>query len=150
MKILLAVDDSKYSQAAAALVSREIAPAQTEVCVLHVVEPLLIIPYNYIGETPNLDAAQEKVTGEGRELIREIEQRFANANFKVRTELKFGDARTEILDFAAEWDPDLIVLGSHGRKGLDRLLIGSVAQTVARHASCSVMIARERKETIRA
>jgi len=142
MKILLALDDSKTSQAATDLVIREMSPKQNEVCVLHVVEPLLLIPYYYIGEIPNLESAQEKRTSEGREFIRGIEQQFSKAGYKVRTELKVGDPRGEILDFAAVWNPDLIVVGSHGRKGLDRLLIGSVAETVGRHAVCSVLVAR--------
>jgi nucleotide-binding universal stress UspA family protein len=48
----------------------------------------------------------------------------------------------EIVDRAAEWHADLIVLGSHGRHGLDRFLIGSVSEYVARHAPCSVEIVR--------
>jgi nucleotide-binding universal stress UspA family protein len=47
-----------------------------------------------------------------------------------------------ILDTAAKWHADLIVIGSHGRKGLDRFLLGSVSEAVARHAPCSVQIVR--------
>jgi nucleotide-binding universal stress UspA family protein len=53
-----------------------------------------------------------------------------------------GDARMLILDEAKEWKADLIVLGSHGRRGLDRLLMGSVAESVAVHAHCSVEVIR--------
>ena len=53
-----------------------------------------------------------------------------------------ADPRAAIVDYAANWKADLIVLGSHGRKGLDRFLIGSVAEFVARHAFCSVQIVR--------
>jgi nucleotide-binding universal stress UspA family protein len=53
-----------------------------------------------------------------------------------------GDPKTRIIDHAAEWHADLIVLGSHGRKGFDRFLLGSVSEAVARHASCSVEIVR--------
>ena len=49
-----------------------------------------------------------------------------------------GDPKTRIIDHAAHWQADVIVLGSHGRKGLDRFLLGSVSEAVARHAPCSV------------
>jgi nucleotide-binding universal stress UspA family protein len=56
--------------------------------------------------------------------------------------MPFGDPRSCILDVAKEWGADLIVLGSHGRRGLDRFLLGSVSETVAVHAPCSVRVVR--------
>ncbi|MGA7647033.1 MAG: universal stress protein, partial [Terriglobales bacterium] len=53
-----------------------------------------------------------------------------------------GDPRGSILDEAKAWGADLIVLGSHGRHGWDRLLMGSVAESVAMHAHCSVEVIR--------
>jgi len=53
-----------------------------------------------------------------------------------------GEPRGVILDAARAWGADLIVLGSHGRRGLDRLLLGSVSESVAIHADCSVEVVR--------
>jgi nucleotide-binding universal stress UspA family protein len=53
-----------------------------------------------------------------------------------------GDAREKILLEAAQWPANLIVLGSHGRRGIERFLLGSVAETVALHAKCSVEVTR--------
>ena len=64
------------------------------------------------------------------------------AGFQVDTAVYEGAARAEILDASAQWHADLIVVGSHGRKGLDRFLLGSVSEFVARHAPCSVEIVR--------
>jgi nucleotide-binding universal stress UspA family protein len=47
-----------------------------------------------------------------------------------------------ILEEAERWDADLIMLGSHGRHGIERLLIGSVSEAVALHAECSVEVVR--------
>jgi nucleotide-binding universal stress UspA family protein len=47
-----------------------------------------------------------------------------------------------MLDGAAAWRADLIVVGSHGKTGLDRLLLGSVSEHIARHAPCSVEMVR--------
>jgi nucleotide-binding universal stress UspA family protein len=49
-----------------------------------------------------------------------------------------------ILDDAEKWPADLIVLGSHGLKGLNRFLLGSVSDAVSRHAACSVQVVRVR------
>jgi hypothetical protein len=60
----------------------------------------------------------------------------------VTTVAKEGDPRVDVIDVAAEWHADLIMVGAQGRKGLDRFFLGSVSEAVARHASCSVQIAR--------
>jgi nucleotide-binding universal stress UspA family protein len=53
-----------------------------------------------------------------------------------------ADPRHAIVDAAREWHADLVVMGSHGRRGLDRLVLGSVAESVVRHSPCSVEIVR--------
>ena len=58
-----------------------------------------------------------------------------------------GDARQTILDQATAWEADVIVLGSHGRTGVTRVLLGSVSDSVSRHAPCSVVIVRDAKHS---
>lgn len=53
-----------------------------------------------------------------------------------------GDPKSQILDVAKEWKADMIVVGSHGRTGLNRFLMGSVSQGVVNHAHCSVEVVR--------
>jgi nucleotide-binding universal stress UspA family protein len=53
-----------------------------------------------------------------------------------------GTPQRMILEEAERWDADLIMLGSHGRHGIERLLIGSVSEAVALHAECSVEVVR--------
>ena len=62
--------------------------------------------------------------------------------FKAHTAVEIGDVRVSILDTAAEWHADLIAVGSHGQRGIESFLLGSVAESVARHAKCSVEIVR--------
>jgi nucleotide-binding universal stress UspA family protein len=56
--------------------------------------------------------------------------------------LREGDPAHEIIAAAREWDADLIVLGSHGRSGLARVMLGSTAESVVRHAPCPVVVVR--------
>ncbi len=66
------------------------------------------------------------------------------ADCPVSGSILTGDIRSSILDEAKNWGADLIVLGSHGRKGLSKLFLGSVAEGVAGHADCSVEIVKQR------
>jgi nucleotide-binding universal stress UspA family protein len=142
MKILLAVDDSKYSQVAAQTVIRQMRPENAEVCVFHVVVSPVIIPYGYMGQVETLEAAQQERLKEGKELAERTAQQLRGAGFQVHVVIEEGEPKTAILEKAAEWVADVIFMGSHGRKGIDRFLIGSVAQAVLRHAHCSVEIVR--------
>jgi nucleotide-binding universal stress UspA family protein len=67
----------------------------------------------------------------------------ADPRARVAHRLEQGEPATEVLRVAAEVRPDLIVMGTHGRGGLSRLLMGSVAEAVLRRAPCPVLTARE-------
>jgi len=140
MKILVAVDDSKFSDAALEAVIAQIPPLGTEVLVLHVVEPITLSspPQMSPSYTPELEIRVK----EGHQLVEREVQKLRAAGFKTHGAVHTGDIRGKILDAAAESGADLIVLGSHGRKGVQRFLLGSVAESVARHAQCSVQIVR--------
>jgi len=64
------------------------------------------------------------------------------AGFNAKGRVVEAVTRSGILDLASQWRADLIVLGSHGRKGGQRFMLGSVAESVARGAYCSVLIVR--------
>jgi nucleotide-binding universal stress UspA family protein len=73
----------------------------------------------------------------------QLEQiRPANASIKVEHVLLEGDPAQEIINYAREANIDLIVLGTHGRTGKDRLLMGSVAEKVMRDGPCSVLVVK--------
>ncbi len=136
MRILLAIDDSKFSEAATRAVIAQYRPQGTQVKVLNVVD--LAIPI------PTSDAAgfREESLRRGQELVLWAEQRLNGAGYAVQTAVEEGDPKSKIIDQATQWNAELIVVGSHGRKGINRFLMGSVAEGVARHAPCSVEIIR--------
>jgi len=136
MKILVAVDNSKFSEAAVQLVIQQMRPEHTEVCVFNAVDLALVAPLTYA------EALRTESLREADELVQKTGQQLEKAGYKVQTAVEEGDPRSKIIDYAKHWNADLILLGSHGRKGLDRFLIGSVAESVARHARCSVLIVR--------
>jgi len=147
VKVLLSIDDSVYSQAALRAVIAQSRSDGTEVRVLNVVEWPGDLPAS-LAFTPGAMAAGP-IMDLHDETRRQAELRVASAaeqlraaGFSVSHEVREGDARHVILEYAAEWRADLIVLGSHGRTGLDRFLIGSVSENVVRHAPCSVEVVR--------
>ena len=77
-----------------------------------------------------------------RALVERVAKKLRRVGFKANTAVKIGDVRGSILDTAAEWHADLIALGSHGQRGIESFLLASVAESVARHAKCSVEIVR--------
>jgi len=146
MKILLAIDDSKYAEVAIRQIIAQAGSQGAEVRVLHVIEPVPIFPdgqsWGYDLEFGNVRKEQEK---QGEELVSRAAKTLRDAGYKVTTAVECGFPKVVILDQAAEWHADLIVVGSHGRKGLDHFLMGSVSEAVARHAPCSVEIVRAHK-----
>ncbi len=140
MKILLATDGSRFSDAAAQAIVEQFHPQGREVRVVTVVEPITTAPMPQM--SPGYYPELEEQKREAKALAERTGKMLGEAGFKVSTVVETGDAKTVILDQAAAWDADLIVVGSHGRKGLGRFLLGSVSEAVMRHAPCSVEIVR--------
>jgi nucleotide-binding universal stress UspA family protein len=100
--------------------------------VLHVL-PRPIIAYG-VGVMP---PDPEHLVQEAKEQLNRLE--VPGGNVRAERRLEEGDAATDILRVGQEIGADLIILGTHGRTGLDRLLMGSVAEQVVRQASCPVL-----------
>jgi nucleotide-binding universal stress UspA family protein len=147
-RILLAIDDSVFSRAATESVVAHIRPENTLVHVIHVLELNRLVPPpidfargNEYG--PDVAAHVKSGRAAAEALVMAAGQQLQAAHFS--TVIREGDPRSGILDYADEWNSDWIIMGSHGRQGLDRFFIGSVSETVARHAHCSVQIVRLRR-----
>ena len=149
MKLLLAVDESPFSQEAVQSVIDQFRPKDTQVLVLTAVEP--VAAYFSAEGFPHLTSytavVEQEREKQAAELVQDVCSKLGRAGFRNSKIVLLGDARAAILDRASEWKPDLIVVGSHGLKGLNRLLMGSVSEAVARHAACSVQIVRVRPGT---
>lgn len=76
-------------------------------------------------------------------LAHEMAADLRNAGFTAEPDRRVGDAATQLLAAATAFNADLIMMGTHGRTGLPRLVLGSVARNVLHHAKCSVLIVRD-------
>lgn len=138
-KILVAVDESAFA-ARAADVGFELARSLgAEVAIIHVVDPAVdaYAPEGGIPLSQLVTLAQQ----DGRRLLGAFAQRAA-LQPAPHEFIHVGKVATEIVKAANDWPADLIVIGSHGRGGIDRLLLGSVAEAVMRHAACPVLVVR--------
>jgi nucleotide-binding universal stress UspA family protein len=153
MRVLLAIDESKFSEQATRAVLAQLRRTGTEVRVLNVIEPISsyvsadLFPH-LVSHSAQIEQDRHK---QAKELVQRVARRLRKAGFKASEVVEDGDPKTQIVDHAAQWRADLIVLGSLGLKGLDRLLMGSVSAAVSSHAGCSVEIVRSRaaKQTSR-
>jgi nucleotide-binding universal stress UspA family protein len=116
-----------------------------EVLVLQVVEPLVFStpPQMAHGYAPEMSARLHDQLKQAKESVARTADVLRNAGFQVDSRVAENETRTGILNTAGQWQADLIVLGSHGAKDLRQFLLGSVAEFVARHAKCSVLVVRK-------
>ncbi|MDQ2938399.1 MAG: universal stress protein [Acidobacteriota bacterium] len=116
------------------------------ICV-HVIEPM-VPTVGYSGMTeplPIADITDQLEDSAERELpkLAECEE---CAGLQIEEVIAHGEAASEIVRLAKDRNVDLIVVSSHGRTGLGRILFGSTAEAVVRHASCPVLVVKPSQE----
>jgi nucleotide-binding universal stress UspA family protein len=145
-RILLATDGSKEAELAA-LRAVDLADAtDSELHVVHVgVVPSFLVSYpGTLGYERRL---YDQIEEESRQLLRELSWRVKAAGGTVAgTHLRMGQVALEIVALAEELGVGLIVMGSRGLGGVRRALMGSVSDSVVRHAHCPVLVVRAQKE----
>jgi len=157
MKLLIGYDGSPCADAALDDLRRAGLPREAQAIVLSVFEQWLphvvtnntaeLSPGNSVSASspvPGFGATGAEPVTETRALAVEATRRL-QVHFpawQIKAEEATGSPATEILKKASEWLPDVIAVGSQGRSGLGRFLLGSVSQKVANEAKCSVRVAR--------
>jgi len=144
LSILLATDGSDCSNAAVRSVTARPWPEGTAFRILSIVEPSAPLLHPPYFSEKAMEAMLEKDMRRAQEAVAVAERIFCAAGIRASTIVAVPSATPKelILSEAAEWCADMIVVGSHGRRGMDRLLLGSVSEAVALHAQCSVEIIR--------
>ena len=150
MKILVATDGSNYSKAAIDALANIVAkPGMTAFKIVSSVEFPIVLPTNefivasaeYYDEFEKAGHEQAKKSVEHAET--QIRLLFPDETLDITAEVVSGSPQRVLVEKAAEWNADLIVVGSHGYGFWSRALLGSVSNSVVQHAPCSVLVVRK-------
>lgn len=147
MKILLATDGTKFGAAAVEMLGKLALGTGDEVRVISVVDfavPLAVDIYGgYLPDNTEVEkAGRENAERTVKAACDRIRTMFPAKKVAIACDVLFGSPDSRIVETAEEMGADLIVVGLHGYKRWERLLLGSVSNSVAHHAHCSVMIVR--------
>jgi nucleotide-binding universal stress UspA family protein len=146
MKILLAVDGSACSEAAVGELTKRPWPPGSEIRVLTAYDlPLMPGPEAWAISPDYCDRLQQAVLEQAEIVAHATSEKLSaelGDSFKVTSRVVAGSPKLMILEEAEQWNPDLIVVGSHGYSGWQKFLLGSVSQAVVAHAKCSVEVVR--------
>ena len=98
----------------------------------------------YAHTFPGVDPTESEVAvvREAEGYLRGVEEKLKAKGFKVDTHVRYGSEAEEILDHASQKDIDLVAMSTHGRGGVERWLLGSVAEKVLRHSPKPIFLVR--------
>lgn len=145
-KIVCPVDFSEPSECALAQAAALAEQNEAELQILTVVQPLTPAMFSDGMMLAQPDALPNQSEKLAQNLLVQLKTKFCgNLQDRATLHVAVGVPFVEIVRHAHETGADLIVMGSHGRTGIEHLMIGSVAERVVRKASCSVLVVRDGK-----
>jgi nucleotide-binding universal stress UspA family protein len=141
--ILLPTDFSDYAENALSYATWLARKFNASIICLNVIEPVMpAVGYSGLTEPlPMAELSEQLEDSAARELPRVAESETCSG-IPIEEIIAHGDAASEIVRVANERRVDLIVIASHGRTGLGRIIFGSTAESVVRHASCPVLVVK--------
>lgn len=144
-KIMVAIDDSETSRCALAEAIHVAKCSDAKLYITHVAdETLLGMHGRTFTTTLNIDHAMQAIAGAGRQLLEEAQAQAAGIDAEtVLLETRQRRVSETLIAKAEELGIDLIVIGRHGQRGLAKLILGSVAEQVAKMADASVLLVRK-------
>ncbi|MGB7210058.1 MAG: universal stress protein [Pyrinomonadaceae bacterium] len=151
MKILFATDGGKQCDAAAESIHRLALGDGDEIKVISIVDMALPMAIDiYGGFLPDTSEFEKTARENAAKILAETSDKlkaFTDAGkIAITTDILFGSPDSRIVETAEGWHADLIVVGSHGYSRWERLLLGSVSDSVVHHAPCSVLVVRTATE----
>jgi nucleotide-binding universal stress UspA family protein len=139
-KILVPLDGSETSEAILSEIEKLASAFGSSICLLHVV-PTLIFP-GAVESALQYETIAEALTNEGEAYLRTVEKRLKDKGLTVESQLVHGNEAHVILEHSDRKDIDLIAMSTHGRSGVSRWLLGSVAEKIIRHATKPIVLLR--------
>lgn len=146
-KILVPIDDSQTSRKAMHEAARLARLSKGQIRLLHVIEPIGQI-VGYETSALYLSELQPVLREEGRQLLAKAKAELDTDDLQVEIELQesTGPRVAEVIvEQARHWNAELIVLGTHGRRGIGRLMMGSDAEQVVRISPVPVLLVRHKE-----
>jgi nucleotide-binding universal stress UspA family protein len=140
-RVLIATDTDPMAAHAADVGAQLARTLAAEIAFVRVIDSALVYPADTAIPPAQLEAEARQ---EAKKLVGDFRQRLSPQSPALEF-ISVGDPATEIVKAAKDWPADVIVIGSHGRGGVQRVLLGSVAEGVMRHAPCPVMVVRAAK-----
>ncbi len=137
--ILIAIDGSEVSKKALEAALEEAKVWKSALNAVYVIETG---GFENIPADSTMEVVYNRLESIGAEALKEAEEGAEKNGLKFSSFIREGHAGEEIVKLAEEIDADLIVLGSHGKSGIDRLLLGSVTDFVTKHSKVSTMVVR--------
>lgn len=144
-KVLVAIDSTGLSELVVDVLAAQMRPEETEVLVLEVAEPLVysVPPEMSPGYTPELVERRKEGQEQAKETLGYAVEVFRNSGFQADSRLVESEIKEGILNVAAEWGANLIVVTSHARSGVAKFLHRSIAEAIVHRAPCSVLVVKE-------
>ncbi|RIK34071.1 MAG: hypothetical protein DCC55_33780 [Chloroflexi bacterium] len=155
-KVLIPLDGSAASRQVVPVVAEYVKPEEAELILLRVALPVVLpsetMPYSryesdrpeprasYVWSTQEQEAYRQQVQDELKDDATELRQ----LGYQVTTEVLFGEPAPEIIEYVKHANIDLIAMTTHGRTGLGRLVLGSVAESVLRNVDIPILLLRAR------
>lgn len=136
-QILVPTDGSEYATEAAERAFDLATAVDAPVALICVAE---LGPFGSVRLPGDETSAADALTEQAETFVTELEDRAAKRDVETTTAVRTGTPVHEILEFADEIDADVIVMGTRGRGGISRMMLGSVTDGVTRHSSTDVLV----------
>ena len=146
-RIFVAIDSSDTARQALDEAIRLASALGARLCIAHAEDEAMLVQHGMgIGTFVDIDQVKRSIRTFGNRLLEQAVATAQAAGLQAETKLLESSTRRVaelIADGAREWQADLIVVGTHGRRGVDRLLVGSVAENLTRLARTSLLLVRQ-------
>jgi len=144
-KILVAIDESKVSEAVLQKAKTIATMFESDVLVITAIQKLAPSHhYRFGADFTHYDLVNSQAEDDAKKVLAHAKEVLEGIPGKCTTQIVHGNSASMILEMAEIKEPDLLIMGSRGLGGFKRIMLGSVSTKVLHHATCDVMIVRDR------
>ena len=136
LKVLVAIDASQIGDLVVKRSGQYAKVTDCDLTILHILDAL--VTYGFMPDSP----AHRIMEEEANKIVKKAKEALEHHGIECKTRVAIGPVPSEIVRIADEGEFDVIFMGSRGYGGIKRMLLGSVADKVIRHAHCSVTVVR--------